>query len=196
MKEVILGGMAIAAVGGGVYYFPSDTGSGTSIYSMTEGDAITKLADAPIPVGYGPFPGGDIETMLPENGVVEWGVADSDGEALCRAEVSSEGKGKIRVTSYCNGGSSQMSAVNDVASELKNAEFREFVDAILTGRPYDRAKMRNASIGTVLTNMPKMQSDAARMQHEFSKMESEEEEDYVSEAADFGTPSSELASEE
>lgn len=195
MKEILFGGIAAAAVGGGIYYFPSGFDSGTNLYQMKQNEAISMLADAPIPVGYGPFSGGDVETTLPEDGVVAWSVIDSDAEPMCRAEIADASEGQVSVTAFCGGHSSPMGATSEVANELQNTKFREFVDSILTRRKYDKAKIERAAIGTVITNMPKMQRDAAQMQKTFSETESEEE-DYSTDPSDFGKPSSELAAEE
>ncbi len=184
MKQILLGGLGMAAVGTGIYNFSMDSNTGENVYEMSQSEALSVLSDTPLPIGYGPFSAGNVEAATAGNSVLEWSTDDPEDGLSCRAETSSEGTDQVRVKAYCQSEGDSTQSLANTMIEIKNLEFREFVDSTLTGRKYDKAKIDMAAMRITAVSIPKIANDAKKLTGEFTEAAIEAEETISDASAD------------
>jgi hypothetical protein len=184
MKAMLLGGLGAAAIGTGVYNLSMDTNTGENVYEMSQSSAISMLSETPLPIGYGPFSAGNVEADVASNNALEWSSGDADDGLTCRAETTSVGTDQVSVKAYCQSNSDSTLTSMNTMVEIKNMEFREFVDATLTGRKYDKAKIDMAKMRITAVSIPTMANDASKLKDEFTQAAVEADETISDAAAD------------
>ena len=170
MKEVLFGLVAAAVVGGGVYY-----GSSSGGYAMTAKDARAKLLGANVNVENGPFysiDGMDVDVTSPSENVVRWAASENGHpRKTCEATIKPVGEREIEVTASCTSQMYAASGQGAVFAESAQADINEFVDAALTGRPYNPKRKMEAATGSVMKNMGSMMGDAFETKRQVEAME-------------------------
>jgi len=152
MKELFFGLIAAAAVGGGVYYTAASGG-----YDMSAKEAKAKLMAANAKVENGPFfgiDGMDVTVTSPSDNVVRW-AASEDGHPRksCEAIIKPVSDSEVEVTASCQSIMHSASGQGAVFADMAQADINEFVDAALTGRPYNPKRKMEAGTGSVMKNM-------------------------------------------
>ncbi|MBS7670441.1 hypothetical protein [Croceicoccus gelatinilyticus] len=186
MKEMLIGGVVVAAVGLSVFFAP-DMNFGTMervdpangpLYSLTPAQVSEKLTKAPLPGSAGPFGTLDVKVTSRKEGVVRYEASGSHARISCKASVHDARSDAIQVLTSCDRAAADGAAAK-LGVEITNNAFNELVHSTLQGRAYDRAKVEMQNSGAVMKNLPQMQRDALKMQSDFSKMEREIEQDQL-----------------
>lgn len=172
MKELFFGLIAAAAVGGGVYYTAASGG-----YDMSANEAKAKLMAANAKVENGPFfgiDGMDVSVTSPSANVVRW-AASKDGfpGKTCEAVIKPVSDSEVEVTASCQSIMHSASGEGAVLSDAAQADINEFVDAALTGRPYNPKRKMEAATGSVVKNMGSMVGDAFKTKRDIEAMSRE-----------------------
>lgn len=182
MREFVLGAVLVGAVGGGVYYVPSDWFSGSAAgYPLTTRDAMARLAKADLRTGKEPFGTLEVQITKPQSNVLEYAASGSFAQISCRVELTPSGEARVTAATSCERTALDGAAAS-AAEDLTELAFAEYVDSVLDGRPFDEAKVRAQSAGAVLKNLPQMQKDALRMSREMGKMQQEWEAEKAADA--------------
>jgi hypothetical protein len=172
MKELFFGLIAAAAVGGGVYYTAASGG-----YDMSAKEAKAKLMAANAKVENGPFFGIDgmeVNVTSPSDNVVRW-AASEDGHPRksCEAIIKPVSDSEVEVTASCQSSMHSASGQGAVLADMAQADITEFVDAALTGRPYNPKRKMEAGTGSVAKNMGSMVGEAFKTKRDIEAMSRE-----------------------
>jgi hypothetical protein len=166
MRDIIFGGLAIAAVGGGVYFIPMGSSDGAIEYNMAQGQVMAKLMALEPEPGL-PFHGEDVSITVPADNIVEF-VRESSGHT-CRAQVDVVDAKRSSVSVSC-GSSASDGAAASTAAAISSLNFAELVHSSLQGRPYDKDKVSAQSSAAILSNLGAMRKDAEKMNEEINDM--------------------------
>lgn len=186
MKEMLIGGTVVAAVGLSVFFAPEmnfgtmervDPANGP-IYSLSPAEVSQKLTGAPIPSGAGPFGTLDVKVTSRKDGVVRYQASGSHARISCKASVLQARSDAIQVVTACDRAAPSDGAAASVGTQITENAFNELVHSTLQGRAYDSAKVQMQNSGTVMKNLPQMQKDALKMHGEMNKMAQEMDEAY------------------
>ncbi len=173
MKELFFGLIAAAAVGGGVYYTAASGG-----YDMSADEAKAKLMAANAKIENGPFSFGmdamDVNVTSPSANVVRW-AASKDGipGKTCEAIIKPVSNSEVEVTASCASNMHSASGQGAVLADAAQADIIEFVDAALTGRPYNPKRKMEAATGSAVKNMGSMVGDAFETKRDIEAMSRE-----------------------
>lgn len=170
MRELILGCLAVAGVGGGVFYgpdlFKGDGRNSDGSYAMSEAEAISRMMAAQAPAGKPPFFDIAVEANNIGDGVVEWAGAGSHAAIKCQAKVAVVSETSVKVTPSCLGGGPSDGAAAGMTGDMINLGFAEFVAAGLEQRPMDMRKWAAQSMGAVFKGLPAAKNQALQMDAE------------------------------
>jgi hypothetical protein len=197
MRPIIVGAvLVLAAAGGGALLYPPGRTTGQT-YPLTVAQATAKLGAADVRPGKWPFARTDVEATRPSPDVVRYVTDTFDGfEPVCEARFTPADDGVLVATSCEKGDPAD--AIGHERGDLMHVAFDEFVDAALTGRPFDDRRITAGQATSVMSNLPAMQRQAletkatmdrltaegnARAKHHYA----EDEEDSASE--DWGSAS-------
>lgn len=175
MRELILGGLAVAAVGGGVFYGPDlfngEVAGADGSYAISESEAITRMMAANAPAGKPPFFDIAVEASNLGDGVIQWSGTGSHAAIKCQAKVSVANEGRINVTPSCLSGGPSDGAAAGMSSDMVSLGFAEFVAAGLEQRPMDMRKWAAQSMGAVMKGLPSAKQQALAMDAAVAQME-------------------------
>lgn len=170
MKELLFGLVAAAVVGGGVYYGASSGG-----YDMSAKEARAKLMGADANIESGPFysiDGMDVEITSPSENVVRWSASeDGHPRKTCEATIKPVAEREVEVTASCTSQMYSDSGQGAVFADSAQAEINEFVDAALTGRPFNPKRGREAATGSAIKNMGSIMGDGFKAKRQIEAME-------------------------
>ena len=186
MKELVFGVMATAVVGGGVYF-----GMGSDGYDMSAADARAKLMSANAKVERGPFDlafeDAVVAVSSPSAYKVQWTV--TQGEHIskqCTAALVPVAEQEVKVTASCESLHFAKSGQGTVLAEMAQADITEFVDSILTGRPYNHKHKYEAGTLSVAKNMGSIMGDGIKAQRQMQSMERDIADESAADNSSYG----------
>ena len=174
MKEIILGIAGLGAIGAGGFYWasPSDA-SGT--YQLAAGDVEARLLQAPVNTGKGgPFFGQSAYVTAPSDGLVLYEIRNEQMPYSCSATITAVSDKVSKVSTSCGlGGETQLAdgagAIDSAPLKYAEIGLAEFVDATLTGKPFNAARYQQKIIAHGFKNLGKMQKEALSAASEFDE---------------------------
>jgi len=142
---------------------------------MGAAEARAKLLDANAKVENGPFysiDGLDVAVSSPSANIVRWSASeDGHPRKACEAIIKPVAERVVEVTASCSSAMYAASGQGAVFAESAHADINEFVDAALTGRPYNPKRKMEAATGSVMKNMGSMMGDAYKTKRQIEAME-------------------------
>ncbi|AKM10450.1 hypothetical protein [Croceicoccus naphthovorans] len=147
MREMILGGAAVVAIGLAVFLAPPMTfGGGGEVAPverpLTLSEATDLLAQGDIRRGKAPFHDMRVSVTRVEDGVVAYRAEGADMTVNCRAMLKPTEHGALQVKTRCGRIAHDIGPGDERNRELGERAFRELVFATLGDRPYNDANLK------------------------------------------------------
>ena len=131
--------------------------------------AQTLLAQADLRKGRAPFGRLDVELTAPSDNEIRYAASGTFATIDCRAKLTAVGERGIDVATDCSRTAPSDGAAAGTGAAITRIAFAEYVASVLGKRPYNDAKVSNASAGAVFKNLGTMQKDALKMQRDMQK---------------------------
>ncbi|MEZ5692418.1 MAG: hypothetical protein R3D99_00920 [Altererythrobacter sp.] len=138
MREIIIGTVAVAAVGLGIFFFPSSEPG--KIYPFTMKQAVRKLEKPESTLKQLDLAGYRTYSTIGGPGLVEFIDKANGQDVVCEAQFDREGEG-VTVEISCPGipDDTPLAEARRVVAELT---LMEFTDATMSDRPLDQARVK------------------------------------------------------
>ena len=171
MRELFFGALAVAGVGGAVYYSP---GAGETVYGLSHEQAMSKLEGNKHNLEALPLGPNQISVTRDGHNVLKFYEGGSFSQAFCTVQFEGAGEGRVFAKTWC--GDPSDNAIADGGRQVMLITFNEYVHATLSDRPIDKQKIELATQASVIKNVPAMREQAKATAAQFEAMESQIEE--------------------